>query len=51
MLHGLAESYDWMEKYVKNRPAEAQEGKARGGEAVGSGWKQNVVRTQGVALG
>ncbi|HTG32718.1 MAG TPA: prolyl oligopeptidase family serine peptidase [Thermoanaerobaculia bacterium] len=28
VLHGLAESYDWMEKYVKNRPAEAQEGKA-----------------------
>jgi dipeptidyl aminopeptidase/acylaminoacyl peptidase len=28
VLHGLAESYDWMEKYVKNRPAEAREGKA-----------------------
>jgi dipeptidyl aminopeptidase/acylaminoacyl peptidase len=28
VLHGLAESYDWMERYVKNRPAEAREGKA-----------------------
>ena len=27
VLHGMAESYDWLEKYVRNRPAEA-EGKA-----------------------